>query len=167
MKYKFILFFFLAVFCINCQERRCFRETNPCVLLKNLQKSFLDKKGNKHYPPYYGGAYIENSSLIVIVIGDTLRSKKDLIRRCNGNNFVMHFCHEKQDAIRKILHHLYIFRKNKENDSIINELQFRASYMNSNKRISIELLSFQENRFRNLVIDSPFLDFERQILIFE
>ncbi len=54
-----------------------------------------------------------------------------------------------------------------ENDSIINELQFRASYMNSNKRISIELLSFQENKFRNLVIDSPFLDFEEQILNFE
>ncbi len=39
--------------------------------------------------------------------------------------------------------------------------------MNSNKRISIELLSFQENKFRNLVIDSPFLDFEEQILNFE
>ena len=167
MKYHLFLFLFIAVICINCQEKKDFREKNPDVLFENLQKSFLDEKGNKHYPLYYGGAYIEKSSLKIIVIGDTLLNKKDLIRRCGGYNFVMQFCKEKQDAVRKILHYLSMFRANDENDSIINELQFRASYMNSKKRISIELLSFQENKFRNLVMDSPFLDFEEQILILE
>lgn len=167
MKYHLILFLFIAVAFVNCQEKKDFREKNPDILFENLQKSFLDKKGNKHYPSYYGGAYIENSSLVIIVIGDTLRNKKDLIKRCGGYNFVMQFCKEKKDAVRKILHYLYMFRSNDKNDSIINELQFRASYMNIKKRISIELLSFQENKFRKIVIDSPFLDFEEQILNFE
>lgn len=46
-------------------------------------------------------------------------------------------------------------------------LQFKASYMNSMKRINVQLLTFQEDKFRQLVLDSPFLDFEKSIIVFE
>ena len=165
----------------SCQKDSSYQhnnEMNSSILFNNLQKSFVNKKKGKKYPSYYAGAYLKDSSLVVIIIGDTLRSRKDLIKRCRGSgkfqllcrwgsNFELHPCKKKQDAVRKILHYLYQFRINEQNKDIVDALQFRASYMNSKRRINVQLLTFQEDKFRQLVLDSPFLDFEKSIIVFE
>lgn len=144
-------------------------ERDSHILFKNLRESFGDTKGETKYPPYYGGAYLnpKDSSLVVIVIGDTLRSKKELIKRCKGSNFYISYCEEQEEAIRRILHYLHQFRTNEKNQQIIDGLGFKSSCMSPEKRVSIQLLSFQEEKFRQLVLDSPFLDFEESIVVFE
>ena len=164
MKYVII---FLPFSCQKDSSYQHNNEMNSSILFNNLQKSFVNKKKGKKYPSYYAGAYLKDSSLVVIIIGDTLRSRKDLIKRCRGSNFELHPCKKKQDAVRKILHYLYQFRINEQNKDIVDALQFRASYMNSKRRINVQLLTFQEDKFRQLVLDSPFLDFEKSIIVFE
>lgn len=169
MKNKVFLFIILSIVCISCHKSSScnYSETNPYALSENLRKSFIDEKNKRIFPSYYGGSFIEDSSLVVIVISDTIHCKKDLIKRCNGANFTLFYCRKRQDAIRKILHHLYTFRTEEKNKEIVEELQFRNSFMNAAKRVSIELLTFQEDSFRQYVLDSPFLDFEKSILLFE
>lgn len=141
---KFIILCILISISISCQNNspRHNRETDPYSLRENLHRSFLDGKGRKTFPSYYGGSYVEDSSLVIIVIGDTLRSKKDLLERCNGTNFTLLYCKERQEAVRKILHYLQIFRTGDKNKEIVERLQFRSSYMNAENRVSIELLTF-------------------------
>lgn len=165
-----VVIFILVFFSISCQEKtyKYDGEKNPYVLFENLKESFLDKNGDKNFPLYYGGAYIKDSSLVIIVIGDdTLRDKEDLIERCKGSNFVMSHCGKQEDAIRKMLHYLYLFRTDEKNEKIINELGFISSCMNSDERIDIQLSSFREKEFRKLILDSPFLDFAESIVVFE
>lgn len=168
-KMKCILVGILIISCMSCHNSspRHHWETHPQILSENLQKSFVNKKGEKTFPPYYGGSYMQDSMLFVIIIGDTVHSKKDLVQRCNGTNFTLLHCEKREDAIRKLLHYLYRFRTEEKNKEIIEKLQFKSSFMNTEKRISIELLTFQEESFRQVVLDSPFLDFERSILVFE
>lgn len=167
---KYVIIIILIVFPFSCQRDSSYQhndETDSSILFNNLQESFVNKKKKKEYPSYYGGAYLKDSSLVVIVIGDTFRCRKDLIKRCKGGNFALHPCKKEQDAVRKILHYLYQFRTNEQNKDIMDMLQFKASYMNSMKRINVQLLTFQEDKFRQLVLDSPFLDFEKSIIVFE
>lgn len=154
---------------MSCQNdsSRHYPETNPYILSENLQKSFINREGKRVFPSYYGGSYVEDSSLIIITIGDTLRCKKNLAKRCNGTNFTLFYCKSRQDAIRKILHYLYTFRTEEKNKEIVERLQFRSSFMNTEKRVSIELLTFQEDSFRKVILDSPFLDFATSIVVFE
>lgn len=76
-------------------------------------------------------------------------------------------CKNQADATRKILHELYLFRHDDKNRQLINDLKFKGCYLNSEKRVGIQLLSYQEEIFRKKVIDSPLLDFEKNIVEFE
>ena len=165
-----VVIFILVFFSIICQKKtyKYDEGKNPYVLFENLQESFLDKNGDGKFPFYYGGAYIKDSSLVIIVIGDdTLRDKKDLIERCKGSNFLISHCEERKDAVRRMLHYLYLFRTDEKNKKIVDELGFISSCMNSDERIDIQLLSFREKEFRKLILDSPFLDFAESIVVFE
>lgn len=166
---KQILLYILLFLCISCQENTSSQnsETNPHILFENLQESFLNKRNEKVFPTYYGGAYIKDSSLVIIAIGDTARCRKEFIKRCKGTNFVLFHCEKPQDAIRKILHYLYTFRTEKKNKDIVEKLQFRSSFMNTEKRVSVELLTFRKDEFRTTILDSPFLDFAESIVVFE
>lgn len=151
--------------CSSCPVQ--YKELDASKLLVNIQESFIAPKGVK-YPKYYGGAYVKNNRLTVIVIGDTSnRVKRDIIDRCQGNQIVFFQCKKQADATRKILHELYLFRHNEKNLPLIKELKLKDCYLNSEKRVSIELLSFQEGTFRKKVIDSPLLDFEKTIIVEE
>lgn len=69
-----VVIFILVFFSISCQEKtyKYDGEKNPYVLFENLKESFLDKNGDKNFPLYYGGAYIKDSSLVIIVIGNNV-----------------------------------------------------------------------------------------------
>lgn len=141
-----------------------YKEIEVSKLSENIQKSFTLKNKEKKYPQYYGGSYISNNHLIVLVLGDTSKVRKDLVKRCQGNNLALFSCQKQSDVTKKILHELSNFRNDERNSQLMKELQLKSCYLNSNQRVSIELLSFQEDIFREKVIDSPFLDFEKTII---
>lgn len=142
-------------------------ETNPHILFENLQKSFDKKKKQKIYPPYYGGAYLNDSSLIIIAIGDSTKCRQQLAKRCKGTHFTLIYCKNQQEAIRRMLHYLYIFRTDEKYRNTAEDLQFIGSFPNPDGRITVQLLSFREEDFKQKVLDSPYIDFAQNILLFE
>lgn len=150
----------------GCHSQRThYGEIEATALSENMHHSFITSNQEKEYPKYYGGDYVENNRLIVLVIGDTTsRIKQDIIERSKGTNISMFLCKKQSDATRKILHELHRYRNNPQNEPLLKELRFKSCYLNSDGRVSIELLSFEENIFRNKILESPLLDFEQTIV---
>ena len=57
----------------------------------------------KHYPDYYGGLYLDCcGKLVIVVIGDTVTAKKDIVRRCGKTNFRLQQGQYSYDELRKL-----------------------------------------------------------------
>ena len=141
-----------------------YKEIKTSELQENLLNSFINSYKENEYPAYYGGSYVKDDHLTILVLGDTSRVRQKIVERCKGTNIYLFQCSEPSDATRKILHELQNFRNNPENKQFMEELKFKSCYLNSNGRVSIELLSFQEDIFRKKIMDSPLLDFEQTII---
>ena len=61
-------------------------------LVINLENSFKTgvlKSDVSLYPDYYGGNYIENGNLVILVTGDTLDNREKMSARTRSSDFII------------------------------------------------------------------------------
>lgn len=128
----------------------------------NLNKSFWIGD-DIVYPHYYGGSFINSmGDLVVFVVGDTVRYKKDLVKRIGSSDFIIHLGQYDFDHLNSVLAELNVFYNNADNKLIVNELQILQFRIEWN-RVVVEMNDCTDEKitlFRTLVLDSPTLSFK-------
>ena len=106
------------------------------------------------YPDYFGGAYVKDDKDFV---------KKDLSKRIDLNYVSFVECDYSYAELMDLDKWLFDFFMKNENKSFLNTLHVDGWNINKNK-IIIKLndcSSFYINGFKNKVIDTPMIDFEK------
>ena len=113
----------------------------------------------KHYPDYYGGLYLDCcGKLVIVVIGDTVAAKKDIVRRCGKTNF-------------RLQQGQYSYAKLEKTMDTINAKRFEhfepmttAGINTTINRVIVGLLECSPKNiyhFRKRIIDSPAVVYEK------
>lgn len=115
------------------------------------------------YPNYYGGSFINSmGNLVIFVVGDTVRYKKDLVKRIGCSNFLIQLGQYNFDYLNDILTRLNMFYHNADNKFIVNKLQILQFRIEWN-RVVVEMNDCTDEKvtlFKTLVLDSPALTFK-------
>lgn len=96
---------------------------------RNLQTAGLYVKALKlrtlgnNLPDYYGGTYINKDGLLVVlVVGDTVKYRLDLIKILGGDSFILETCKYSYNTLIQTVDSLSEFIEKNENRQIVNEL---------------------------------------------
>ncbi len=106
----------------------------------------------KHYPDYYGGLYLDCcGKLVIVVIGDTVAAKKDIVRRCGKTNFRLQQGQYSYDELRKLQALV------NENIRKLPEITSTAVDIKINRLVIGMKECSRKNiyRFRKRILDSP------------
>ena len=135
----------------------------------NLMESFNAtplRSSTLVYPDYYCGAYIDNDNNFVILVNeDTALYKDNFVQRTKSSDFLIKSATFSMNELNETLDLLNAFMFNEGNKPIIERcgLESFGLLPNENK-IFIELNDYNEEKitqFKNLVMDSPMLMFEK------
>lgn len=138
----------------------------------NLMNSFkenVSRSGSDQqiiYPDYYGGCYLdENHNLVVLVTGDANVYKQDVMTRANSSDFVLKSCEYSYNELNDVMNELNQFFLNDANGNIVDALQWHSFALSDKDNcIYVRLGDFTDAniaRFKQMVLDSPILDFEK------
>lgn len=135
----------------------------------NLMESFNAaplRSNASIYPDYYCGAYIDNdNNFVILVKEDTSLYKENFVQRTKSNDFLMRTATYSMNELNETLNLLNSFMFNEVNKAAIENCGLESFGLLPNEnRIFIGLENCNEEKiaqFKNVVIDSPMLMFEK------
>lgn len=152
----------------SCQIKPYSNNSYPTIppdeLAKNLLKSFYNSTSDTiTYPQYYGGMYVDhqNNKCVIWVIGDTISAKNDLLKRCNGSGFIINNSSVSFSYLAELIKIIEMYistplgKGGKLHGVYLDEI---------NNKINVILGDTTTQNiayFKNNIMDSPFLSFER------
>lgn len=135
-------------------------------LVINLENSFKTgvlKSNTSLYPDYYGGNYIENGNLVILVTGDTLENKEKMSARTQSSDFIIKQCQFSFNELLSVHEAISNFFQNRDNDPVIEEITMTAFGIKpSDNSIFVDLKDCAPEKialFKSRVIDSPIVSF--------
>lgn len=135
-------------------------------LVINLENSFKTgvlKSDVSLYPDYYGGNYIENGNLVILVTGDTLDNREKMSARTRSSDFIIKQCQFSYNELLNVHDIITNFYLNRDNDPIKEEITMTAFGIRpSDNSIFVDLKECTPEKialFKSRVIDSPIVSF--------
>lgn len=167
---KIVLSAFILMAFSCTPSRNKVEKTQPFVtreaaeLATNLLSSFNDTLGNSiEYPDYYGGVYVDSGKCFIMIVGDTLNAKKDILARCLGKGFILILCNNSRNSLQRIIDRLNIFLMHNEEQS--RDLKMYGFFLDEvhNKIVVMTGDTSVANiaHFKSSVMNSPLIDFQK------
>lgn len=124
--------------------------------IKILKRMTLENR----LPDYYGGSYNNSDGvLIILVTGDTIEKKQDLVKELKGSDFFVESCEYSYNTLMQIVDSLSIAIHKKENQMKLNNLNLDYWGLLEDKNrivIVIDNCNPQKTKlFKKEIMDSP------------
>lgn len=161
-------FIFIAFSCTPSQNKvmdtQSFITREAAELATNLLSSFNDTLVNSiEYPDYYGGMYVESDKCFIMIVGDTLNAKDDLLTRCQGKGFILIPCNNSRNSLQRIIDRLNAFLMHDKEQS--RDMEIYGFYLDEVKNkimvMTGDTSAANIARFKSSVINSPLIDFQK------
>lgn len=146
---------------LNQYERRRNLQTTG-LYIKELKLRTL----RNNLPDYYGGTYTNKDGLLVVlVIGDTVKYRSDLIKILGSDSFIIETCKYSYNTLMQTVDSLSEFIQKNENRQILNELNIDYFGIKEDaNKILIIMDDCSEDKiklFKKQVLDYPFFIFDK------
>ena len=180
---RLLLLLFMGVLFFSCSDSSINKESNTTTqnmeqrsltsMYTDLINSFEDVSApgldgvSILYPDYFGGAYVKDDKVVIFLTKESDKDfvKKDLSKRIDLNYVSFVECDYSYAELMDLDKWLFDFFMKNENKSFLNTLHVDGWNINKNKnKIIIKLndcSSFYINGFKNKVIDTPMIGFEK------
>lgn len=124
--------------------------------LKILKRLTQDNR----LPDYYGGSYNNcDGILIVLVVGDTIERKQDLVKILKGDEFIVQSCEYSYNTLMQIVDSLNIVVQKNENQMKLNDLNLDYwGLLEEKNRVVIVIDNCDPQKmklFKKQIMDSP------------
>lgn len=123
-------------------------------------------KEKKKFPDFFGGSFSDDDyNLIIYIVGDTLKGKKEMAKILNSTNFLIKQCNFSYNHLTKVDSILTNFFQDKKNSSIIDSMKIVSHQLNyKDNHISVRLKEYNEtiiNTFKNTILDDKCIVFTK------
>ena len=152
----------------NKTELNSLKQAESEEIALKLEESFRStilRSGGKIYPEYYGGSYIENGNLVVLVTEDTTECRGKLLTRTESPDFLVKPCKFSYNELLDIHKIVLDFFMNEENNRLISETTINSLGISAKgNSIFVSLRELTPDKialFKSRVIDSPIITFEQ------
>lgn len=124
--------------------------------IKILKRMTLENR----LPDYYGGSYNNSDGVLTILVtGDTIENKQDLVKMLEGSEFIVQSCEYSYNALMQIVDSLNVVIYKKENQIKLNNLNLDYWGILEDKNrivIAIDNCNSQKMKlFKKQIMDSP------------
>lgn len=128
--------------------------------IKILKRMTLENR----LPDYYGGSYNNSDGVLTILVtGDTIENKQDLVKMLEGSEFIVQSCEYSYNALMQIVDSLNVVIYKKENQIKLNNLNLDYwGILEDKNRIVIVIDNCNSQKmklFKKQIMDSPSLIF--------
>ena len=118
----------------------------------------------KKYPDFYGGSFTNDDyNLIIYIVGDTLKGKKEMAKILNSTGFSIKSCNFSYNHLTKVDSILTKFLQDKKNSSMIDSIKIVSHMLNfKDNHISVKLKECNDtiiNIFKNNILDDECIVF--------
>lgn len=102
-------------------------------------RNYYIEKGK--YPDFYGGNFTDDDyNLIIYIVGDTSKGRKEMAKILNSTDFLIKSCNFSQNHLTKVDSILTKFLQDKKNSSIIDSVKIVSHMLNlEDNHISVSL----------------------------
>ena len=128
-------------------------------------RNFFIEKGK--FPDFYGGNFTDDDyNLIIYIVGDTLKGKKEMAKILNSTDFSIKSCNFSYNHLTKVDSILTQFLQDKKNSTIIDSLKIVSHMLNfKDNHISVRLKECNDtiiNAFKNTILDDKCIVFIKE-----
>lgn len=128
--------------------------------IKILKRMTLENR----LPDYYGGSYNNSDGVLTILVtGDTIENKQDLVKMLEGSEFIVQSCEYSYNALMQIVDSLNVVIYKKENQIKLNNLNLDYwGILEDKNRIVIVIDNCNSQKmklFKKQIMGSPSLIF--------
>lgn len=118
----------------------------------------------KKYPDFYAGSFTDDDyNLIIYIVGDTLKGKKEMAKILNSTGFSIKSCNFSYNHLTKVDSILTKFLQDKKNSSMIDSIKIVSHMLNfKDNHISVRLKECNDtiiNIFKNNILDDKCIVF--------
>lgn len=125
-------------------------------------RNYYVEKGE--FPDFYGGNFTDDDyNLIIYIVGDTLKGKKEMTKIFNSTDFSIKSCNFSYNHLTKVDSILTKFLQDKKNSSIIDSTKIVSHMLNlEDNHISVRIKECNDtiiNIFKNNILDDKCIVF--------
>ena len=143
------------------------RRISLATYRKNLLTIRDYYREKKKYPDFYGGNFTDDDyNLIIYIVGDTLKGKKEMTKILNSTDFSIKSCNFSYNHLTKVDSILTQFLQDKKNSSIIDSIKIVGHMLNfEDNHIYVSLKECSDtiiNAFKNTILNDKFIVFIKE-----
>lgn len=131
---------------------------------KNFSKIRDYYREKKTFPDFYGGNFTDDDyNLIIYIVGDTLKGRKEITKFLNSTDFLIKSCNFSYNHLTKVDSILTKYLQDQKNNSIIDSIKIVSHMLNyEDNHISVRLKECNDtiiNIFKNNILDDKCIVF--------
>lgn len=115
------------------------------------------------YPSYYGGMYVQNDKLVVLVRENNVSVKEDLLKRCDGSGFEMIICDYSYEELRSIIQKVTELLQSSDEQNVVG-----CALLDKENKIEVWLKDCSQlniNKFKSVIGNYSCLTFKESMSV--
>lgn len=134
---------------------------------KNLSTIRNYYREKREFPDFYGGNFTDDDyNLIIYIVGDTLKGKKEMAKILNSADFSIKSCNFSYNHLTKVDSILTKFLQDKKNSTIIDSIKIVSHMLNlKDNHISVSLKECNDTiikAFKNTILEDKCIVFIKE-----